>query len=285
MDENGFLTRDVERQDGDLTSETEYEYDEEGRLLVCRRTGYEDGSVVSRTDHEYVYDEHGSEISFTESTYDEAGAVVSVRTETKTYAYDDEGRVTSRVTVPENGEYGSSVTKFEYDEEGRLVRKEEKSAEGASTVAEYGYEKGRLALFELKEPGGAAISTSFRYDRKGAVKSITKTKSEWNVYTTSVEYDRGGNIISVYDEETFLSYEMAYDENGDLLTREVSRDGIVLSTSEYEYDGDGNVSALTVTDQEGTSETTLFRDYVYYRERVEPLDPIEEIVINLEKIK
>ncbi|NVE01866.1 DUF4214 domain-containing protein, partial [Massilia sp. BJB1822] len=130
---------------------------------------------------------------------------------TTTFEYDRDGKLLKTVNA------SAQESRGVYDKAGRLFQ----SIDANGTVTEYSYDAANRVLSRTVDPTGLNLSTSYTYDIRGQVQTVTDPRS----IVTRNEYDKKGQLISV-----------TVDSNGD---------GLKLKTS-FEYDGRGRT--LSVTD-------------------------------------
>ena len=207
--------------DGALDVEYSYTYEDGGSLPVSgRRTAPGDHTYVmfEGTDREYVHDGMPS-LDWTWG-YDESGRVVTEHTE----------------TYPSGNTY---VTRWVYDEAGRLLRLERDDPEGSglsvlSTVESYTYDDaGRLSFVSSAEDGVVTYSSEYAYASDGSFSTQT------NYFVTELDgkrldetgrsfHDKGAVSQTVYD----------YDEAGQVRRETSIVDGMLWSETAYTYEAD-----------------------------------------------
>ena len=149
---------------------------------------------------------------------------------TTTFGYDEENRPTSL----EYGSHGEST--IEYDGLGRVAKTTVKAGSGAEASTAYTYVAG--AALETKAPDDAdderkeaAANAAGKTSTTGLVQSITQTGGNFT-YT----YDDNGNITSVVQDDVETVY--TYDALGQLIRVVDGQEG---ATWEYAYDQGGNI--------------------------------------------
>ncbi len=252
--------------------DTEYGYDEEGRLTEIKGEytyTYDDaGRVLSITDIEgrsirYAYDEYGrvSELTYPDGekaiyTYDLLDKIKSVEKDglLTEYTYDKEGNALTEsrsdgITVSRtysdagellsvsNGRDGREISSFTYtyDPMGRIVS-ETAVREGAKTEKTYAYdETGQLSRYEEKKGEHAAV-TEYSYSLTGSrIAKVYGSNGEEN--RIEYIYDEMGRLILEKDKKEGNT-RYSYDETGNL----IEKDGKIHT--EYIYDEDSNLSAV-----------------------------------------
>lgn len=245
--------RSVPASFGDAGARADIERDAQGRIA----------SVVANnsrgTDtYEFSYDEGGNLVGYSFSAldsdevtiaYNENGDIASAegRLSSRSYTYDDQGRV---VTMNLVDEYGSSTTTFTYDEAGNLIREFIPDDDSENYVeVDYSYDgAGNLVKRVEREgwgegvagtSGPGSIDRIYAYEYDGAGNRIRTTISTSSVQNGTVSdvtelavyeaaYDEGGNItkfvanITGSNESIVETY--VYDERGVLVRIEGSGD-------------------------------------------------------------
>lgn len=236
---------------GDAGARADIERDAQGRIA----------SIVANnsrgTDtYEFSYDEGGNLVGYSFSAldsdevtiaYNENGDIASAegRLSSRSYTYDDQGRV---VTMNLVDEYGSSTTTFTYDEAGNLIREFIPDDDSENYVeVDYSYDgAGNLVKRVEREgwgegvagtSGPGSIDRIYAYEYDGAGNRIRTTISTSSVQNGTVSdvtelavyeaaYDEGGNItkfvanITGSNESIVETY--VYDERGVLVRIEGS---------------------------------------------------------------
>ena len=209
--------RSVPASFGDAGARANIERDAQGRIA----------SVVANnsrgTDtYEFSYDEGGNLVGYSFSAldsdevtiaYNENGDIASAegRLSSRSYTYDDQGRV---VTMNLVDKYGSSTTTFTYDEAGNLIREFIPDDDSENYVeVDYSYDgAGNLVKRVEREgwgegvpgtTGPGSIDRIYAYEYDGAGNRIRTTIS-----TSSVQND------TVSDVTELAVYEATYDEGG-----------------------------------------------------------------------
>ncbi|MGM7636585.1 RHS repeat-associated core domain-containing protein [Bacillus sp. Hm123] len=200
-------------------------------------------------------------------TYDANGNVDSILNVAtgakKTFTYDKNEKVKKSILGNQSVEYG-------YDSTGVATSVIGRSGTQAFTQA---YTIDKLErLTHLKRNGASqatltynktdelekisyvnGISSVFKYDAAGQLKTLETKKGTTEFDTFTYEYDTRGNITSVTFKDGTATYE--YDANNQL-TKEKTVDGIAVS---YEYDAVGNRTKKT-TVKDGQ---TITKSYTY----------------------
>ncbi len=261
---------------------TSYTYNAHGQVLSVtdplgrtRTTTYDArGNVVTTTDADghtwsFAYDDHGNQLRQTDPAgnsttfaYDGLGWLVAEGTSCggdMRYQYDADGRrVRSTVirSLP-SGAIEQSISRFEYDGEGRPARtiyndgysvltefdaagntKATTDKLGRRTVYSY-TATGRVSRVVFPDGGAQA----YTYDKGGRVATATDATG----HTTSYVYDADGQLVRVVAPDGSAT-ENAYDELGRLI-RETDPLGHSVA---YAYDGASRRTSMTSPDGQVT---------------------------------
>ncbi len=253
---------------GETTQTTSYDYDAHGQLE----------SVTDSLERTWTfgYDSNGNRTSET----DPLG-------HTRTLEYDEDSRLISSVSPRgnlEGAEAAEFETTIERDPQGRPL----KATDPLGHATEYGYDgNGNLASItdakghttnytynpddeqtKVEKPNGATLETAF--DGTGKVVSTTDPNEHTTTYVrdileqpvetidplgrkTTKEFDDAGNLILVVDpaeRETTYSYDAADRPTAIDYSEEATPD------AGFEYDADGNLTAMT----DGTGESSSSYD-------------------------
>ncbi|MCG3139034.1 MAG: hypothetical protein HJJLKODD_02911 [Phycisphaerae bacterium] len=195
---------------GSKLSQTEYEYDDFGRLTLVQVANVAapwSGVPGSWSETGYEYDTYGRR---TQMIQDPSGENLQT-----SYAYDDSNRVT-RTTGPDG-----VWTLVEFDGRGQIKKQtvgHDNVAQNSWQVNEYFYDSTSGNLTKVLEPQGT--STTYTYDGYNRQSTITqKNTSEATLTVTTLEYDEDtGDVIrrTVADSTTepISISESTYDELG-----------------------------------------------------------------------
>ncbi len=260
---------------------TEYEYDSFMRLVrTTDSTGYNSGTVT--------YDLNGNVLTSTDAngnittnTYDALNRVIksetvnpddSSKNVSKTYIYDNMGRITS---ASSNG----YTTAYEYDKLGRKYSESEYSShysvfrgffyEGVSpyvsreltgqynllsySLKSYEYDS-EMRISKVKESGTEVAS--YTYDANGNKKSETLGNGVVSTYT----YNKANRITNIENKSgdiTISSYEYSYFLDGSDACKVRSENGII-ETTEYEYDSLKRLTEESVKVGDNTADTYAY---------------------------
>lgn len=236
-------------------SSTEYEYDDQGRLLEI--TEYEEGKRASVT--KYEYDKKGNLIEETVVSYVEVEELRSRRE----YSYDSKNNMTESISYSyENGiETQTSRTEYSYDKKGNLSESTHYDAsDNETSQTEYTYDKkGNLIATETYEDNQLARSEVYEYDKKGNETLYVNylydedgQKNEW--WRDEAVYDKKGNLLestTYRNGELSSEFTYEYDKNGNRLKftyiyySDYYESGKVVYVDEYEYDEKGHLKKIS----------------------------------------
>ena len=232
------------------TSTTFYEYDESGRLIK---------ETSGTTKIEYTYDDAGNTVKI----YSDITSAYSQRTVTEDEReYSAEGRLISK-HVKSTHYYATSTCgtsewgeKYEYDENGRMVRMEQHATGESNKVYKYTYtdENGSYIL------EGAGEKTTVTFNEKGLMTTMSEIyKGEERI--TQKEYDEHCKLTKTFVDGRLIS-ECSYTYDGDLV---ITEDFTSVTTGRrrltYEYDEYNNVKGYTVCSDDGTVVETMVYEW------------------------
>ena len=248
-----LMTSEETREDGTLTTDMDYEYDEDGNEIsetdniedTVTETEYEDGNAVEETVKDTVTTKT---TQTTKSDYDDQGNVKSEQTETDSInTYDGMGRVQTSTD-------GKTRTKYTYDYMGRVTATETATEDAGTTTDTRIYdENGTL----ISETDGRGMTTSYTYDAMNRNISTVKSGSGASAQTSSTSYGfaYGVAIRNGISEKTVdvLRKESVADSSGTVvLEKYVDASGNTVKEvagnqfTDYTYDMSGNnVAAYT----------------------------------------
>ena len=249
--EYGPLDKVTEVTDA-LGNKTTYTYDSQGNVLtetdaLGQKVGYTytaEGLLAKQskadgTEIQYTYDKEGNLLTKNQAgkeiinnTYDELGRVVSSKGANGEirFGYDDNGTVNS-VTASNGDE-----VKYTYDSYGR---KSSLIYPQGKTVS-YTYDS-MDRMTSVKGLDGA--TTKYTYDKAGR-----RIKTEGDGINTSFSYDESGNLIEQNTTgNTTLNLVYSYNKNNEIVSEQRTSKSASI-TSNYQYDGVGQLSAFTRTD-------------------------------------
>jgi RHS repeat-associated protein len=258
-DDRGLRTSTTDQRDKVTTFEYLPDGEENAGLLSAvvspegRRSEYSydrTGRQVAATDPRGTADPRERRHYTTETHYDEQDRVVRVEEPGKHHdwrtVYDDVGRLTHQIT-PED-----TVTRTSYLDNGLQSR-----VEGGGRVMTFAYTDAGRRASESLQMKGDDLTTSYTYDAKGLVKTVTSPRG--NVpganradFTTEYFYDANDNPIRM---------RMPYPGGGhtdrdikvDALDRTTAAINELNKTSSFERSNTGQVDS--VTDTQGRTTT------------------------------
>ena len=239
----------------------QYTYDEKGRLI---QQVYEDGVAVT-----YQYDNDGALASVTDSSsgittryfYDYTGRATKYTetgedfSHTVAYTYNSDNNLSQLVETVNGTTYTTSYT---YDKDNRITAK---TTNGITE--EYTYDAlGRLTQQVIKN--GDAVQQTKTYTYKSGTSGTSSQIATYTVasgaysVTYTYQYDDNGNIISISDGSSLLTY--AYDSANQIIRENTTSDDY---TKVWTYDNAGNI--LTATEYDYSTGALGFqRDTVQY---------------------
>jgi len=255
---------------------TYYEYDAWGRLVrTTDSTGYNSGTIT--------YDQNGNILTTTDAngnvttnTYDSLNRVLtsdtvcddSSKNVSKSYTYDNMGRVTKKVS---NG----VSTSYEYDRLGRIYREWGPNFkgyfyEGISNYVEeqligeahmlfysitnYEYDD-EMRVIKVLESGNE--TASYTYDANGNKKSETLENGVVSNYTYNGA-NKITNLVTKSGDLTISEYEYSYYLDGSDACKMRNENGII-ETTEYEYDGLKRLTEESVKVGKNTTDTYSYK--------------------------
>lgn len=206
----------------------------------------------------YVKTEQFNRSGFLEIvSYD--GALRSGKTK---YTYDKQGRLVKK----DYFDFNHTLTEYIYDKKGCLVRKNivtyEEEGDTVHEAVEYINGNDCKPRF-IKDNDGT--TDSLVYDKNGRLISL------WNQsYRTDYTYDDAGRLLSEDNNRGETVTYFVYDGNGSLVETWTTRDGKEIERSRFEVSGKldakGNwlTQKLTYSDENGTRTETITRTIEYY---------------------
>lgn len=217
------------------------------------------GEVMHATTYEYVYsfDLNGRLISTFETRKDDG----TKDTTGNRYVYDAEGRLTEHKMGDGKG---YSVTAFEYDDQGRIVRetfsREYRDTLGVWRRTELNSETMRYAEFDKQQKRTVYNSYELPYMEEFTyfnelgylVKKEQRLLMTGDLLTVSYSYNDKGLLSSLitnkYGSETPIEeLHFSYDQYGNLEERRVFRDGMYITEFEIIYNERSRLLKYVIT--------------------------------------
>jgi YD repeat-containing protein len=210
---------------------------------------------------------NGKVVSLTETTYtakmEKGGVVKDEYEEMFVYLYDNAGRMT-QITQWDKYKKQAELTKYQYDEQGRLLVKTEYESKELKYTTKYSY-TGNGKLSEEKYYSGPDAkyigNKTYIYDSKGNNVETTENTNTTHIRTVKT-YD-GKNLLSeedIYNTQTGKQvFKVMYDYDssghGSKVSRKNVQNGVLLITN-YSYDDAGNL----ISSEFGNSKITWAYD-------------------------
>ena len=240
-----------------------YWYSEDGKYFAFRETEFDKGRRSFCFFKEYYYNDNGKK-----KKESEVWATEQVTTE---YIYDDNARLIKSICSEDQSE-----CKFEYDDKGNMVQQTDYAPDGKIVcVTRFTYdESGKLILKEECSGNNLRKTYTYSYDGKGfRIKEIIKYFIEKNVEVYFVEHnftndDTGRVIRSKGKSSDFAETVYFYNEAGRLVVTDLfnekegqyfleryvnfGRDERIFERYQYEYDANGNCVSLNIHRMDGT---------------------------------
>lgn len=208
------------------------------------RTGYGENDILEQkfVESEVLYSDDDKVLK--ESHFNTEGEVESlVENE-----YDAQGRVASSSQFDE-GEELSQKNVFEYDEDGKVLKKGCFYGEGSPEYAtRYVYEDGKLVREDsYNEDEFDFTEKSYEYDENGRLKCQTDYDEDGKVmYRYTRDYDENDRLAKMLYEEVMANdsrtYLFSYDENGrKIKDLTYNFNDKLIAKSYYVYDEEGRL--------------------------------------------
>lgn len=178
-DEKGNLIRTNEYYFDDMEFYTEYEYDDEGKVVKEKVVAGDMSGTL-----EYTYDENGNQILEISRTPVGDGSIES--------SYDRNGNLIKRVIKNEKGDV-ESTEEYEYDDNDNKV-KYVLTTDVYTDTTEYIYEGSNLVREVNYDEEGEQAAIDYEYDGNNNLVKITESGYLGNTVTEN-EYDEYGNIV------------------------------------------------------------------------------------------
>ena len=190
-----------------------------------------------------------------------------------TYSYDSDGNIAT-ITDPLGNTWANNYisgtnlketeidklgrqTRFEYDNNGNLIRKIEDYEGTLKRITSYTYNN--IGLFEsITNPLGN--TTLYEYNSDGNITKITSPSGKSNTFS----YDNRGNILSKTDPNgNTVTY------NYDLMNRVITKTDALGNTTAYAYDANGN--RISETDPSGNITSVMYDTYNRLIQKTDPM--------------
>ena len=224
-DEDGNVAREKEYSEEELTSDTEYTYDERGNEVEAEEHV---GDTLDLTE----YDNEGNEVA-------EESREENVTTDTIETSYDDQGNALE--TIAESGRV-TDTERAVYDEMGRTIKEVTDTG-----TTEYTYDVfGRTVQTDISRNGHTSHTYTV-YNGNGEVVSETDERGK----TTTYVYDASGRRVVVNDPASgAIQTWYGYDTN---VTIKDGLNGKTYSVlkSEISLDSESQVISIKWTDPSG----------------------------------
>lgn len=276
IDYSGYNTTTA--VNGETVNSAEYSHNEQGDIDSTYYGENGTGSGGGRIEDATVYDGEGKVLAQSDKNtyYNTNGDIIKVSTK---YFYDMLGRtieVHSPFEMDEQGNITYSKEKTYYDASGRVVETKKTNntvgEEESYTITRYKYDNmGRVILQEQVIDETSSEYVQYYYDSYGRLRRVYSQLSnpltingldniiigeDANYSVVKYEYDFHGRLISYTDAldntETYQYYDFTNQ-----LYKTIKRDGSVTT---YTYDNSGNVVQI---DGEKSGEDTLRQIYTY----------------------
>jgi len=244
---------------GPMFVSSQTSYDAFGRALTVKDAN---GNAMT-----YVYDDVARTMTMTDvygvvvtRTHDREGETISILDgdgNTTSYAYDLDGRLKDTIVDAGAGHLaldthtdydgagrvadtidanGNKVT-YQYDAANRVFKRTEGVNTSMNLLTTYGYDaKGQLST----QQGPDSVVTSITYDLGGHVLTRTVDTAGLQLKTTNT-YDLRGNLLTSTDPSGVVTT-YGYNTIGRRISQQI--DTTLKLTTQYGYDGDGNVTRV-----------------------------------------
>lgn len=235
---------------------TVYSYDDAGNKTVAKSTSNMSSEVEYTT---YSYDYRGN-CTYVHSLFEGSGRASS----SHRYTYNEFNELTSEEHTTSNG---VTKTLYEYDENGKVIRREEISVKGTSWI--YTYERNSDGLVTKRtttSPDGKVSTDTYEYDSKGNEILEVSTDYEGRTYSIAHQYDEAGNMTEYTFNYTTGSQDkltQTFDSHSNLLVRLYTRTGEPdeYDRFNYVYDAFGRVVDVIHFDTE--TRMSSHQEYTY----------------------
>lgn len=225
--------RETEIYGNGSTESTLITYNELGDPLYI---AYYSGNTLDM-EHRYVYNARGDLLKYTVQGINEHPEYSSC----EEYTYDAQGRP---LTHNETYQDYSTKSTYVYAEDGSYVRHDKVDDTWRNQV---NFDPRGRVIRETQTPVGATAPTrvfEYRYDAAG---NTVYEYSKWenSVETTTSEYDAAGNLLYSktlnQDGRATNIVKQAYNEAGQILTKETTTTGLAWDKTTYTYDENGRL--------------------------------------------
>lgn len=219
----------------------DFEYASQGELNGITESALSiDHFVKRKKTSDFVFDQSGRLVRYSlRETY------VPERVKVATFQYDEHGLIKSWVEKNSNEDFDASQTRYEYDAQGKLLRKgivAQRGTDKACSIDTYRYESQRLK--EIARASGC---------NSGATKTVSVNRFEYETNGTIRKW-----VDDISDAFEKVIYTSVYDEKGRVVSdiqNASSERGTRRSETIYKYDASGNlVESRYVTQTSGTGE-------------------------------
>ncbi len=234
-DKWGQLAKTVYEATGDVVSETNYTYDDNGNVVV-----QENLDNAGRSAFYSTYDENGNRVKYVCAYEDEVAY-------TYEYEYDDQGRVIRSREIEADGEVNSTV-ETTYVSEYEQVNVYQ-TGEYKSTVRYVFDANGNVTRYEWTDGTNSSVNTIIYNERNNPVQDeyAAGDYSRVIVYT----YNEMGlltKIETTSSDNDHTLEEYTYDEAGNVLTNVYSREGYICTTT-HTYDPETRTDSILVMEE------------------------------------
>lgn len=266
------------------------EYDEGGRLLKAA-TYDPEGNVIEM--YEYTYDalgqlaeevlyyDEGEEAEHRWYQYNENGAPVAEKVIYQdggeahiTYAWDEKGSLTEKVTTDQDGEIEQKeIIEWDGDKMMREVFIAEDNVVVSENIHTYDEEGRRVETIMIQPKDKMRTRLVFRYDEKGARTQMLKYNTQDKlIEKVAYTVDDKGNVTELAEEDAagVKTTRSTFDDNGNTVLQEEYNDNEELNHRvERTMNEHGDMAESTVyIDNHGNSANqfyTIRYDYEYFQ--------------------
>lgn len=235
---------------------TVYSYDDAGNKTVAKSTSNMSSEAEYTT---YSYDYRGN-CTYVHTLFEGSGR----KSNSSRYAYNEFNELISEEHTTSNG---VTKTLYEYDKNGKLIRREQISAKGLSWVDTYvRNSEGLVTKMTSTNPNGKVSTDTYEYDSKGNEILEVSTDYEGRTYSIAHQYDEAGNMTEYtfnYSTGSQDKLTQTFDAHGNLLVRIYTRTGEPdeYDRFNYVYDEFGRVVDVIHFDTE--TRMSSHQEYTY----------------------